>query len=133
MTIPWGAGACWQRPSRLRTGLRTTARLNRVYFNVFKMLRPVVVLDEAHKAYGSNRMQRLGSLCATRSAALDPQPSPRVVGHAPQPRASAICLVDISRRGSSWRERGDDQAARAGHGGYRGQEWQYTLLGSGLR
>ena len=40
-------------------------------FNVFKMLRPVVVLDEAHKAYG--RQQKAGEEFARSVSRLDPR------------------------------------------------------------
>ena len=44
--------AIWSLKVKRKTGL-----IKQSLYNVFKMLRPVVVLDEAHKAYGASKRE----------------------------------------------------------------------------
>ena len=80
-------------------------------FNVFKMLRPVVVLDEAHKAYGAKKREAneefVGSVNPPR-----PQHGHRAVGHT-QPGNQQPAG---RHHGRGIEGRGDDQAAGAGEG-----------------
>ena len=62
-------------------------------YNVFKMLRPVVILDEAHKAYGMKRETSEDFVDSVNPAR--PQPRHRTLGHPKQGGVSNL-LVDIT-------------------------------------
>ena len=93
-------------------------------FNVFKMLRPVVVLDEAHKAYGA-RNQESNEEFARSVSRLDPS---LVIELSATPnRGISNLLVDISGLDLKTEEMIKLPVQVTS---YVGADWQYTLAQS---
>lgn len=91
-------------------------------FNVFKMLRPVVVLDEAHKAYGSRRAESNAEFAGAVSR-LDPR---MVIELSATPnRGISNLLVNVSGPDL---KREEMIKAPVRVEAYRGTDWEKTLM-----
>ena len=100
---------------------RTNGPVKHSLFNVFKMLRPVVVLDEAHKAYGAKKRESNEEVCALRQ----PPRSALVIELSATPnRGISNLLVDISGVELKAEEMIKLPVQVKS---FPGAEWQYTL------
>ena len=84
--------------SNTRTWIRDGGPVKQSLFNVIKLAQPVVILDEAHKAYGKSSGSRTNFDRAVQFAATVNRLNPRLVlefSATPNPRISNL-LVDVS-------------------------------------